>query len=195
MSVLLLILTNKLNQNIEKSMMTRILSTESEQSTEFATELKESTEFTKILNWIVQSINKSTEWLANTDMICHIINSSDYFVNLTSCSCHVSVMNDEFILDILINDVWLTFSLSDDTEKQTLFKNVLYYRKAFCNLFSIDCTVFNDVEFKINKKSINFINKNDNFINWADFKNCYFYLCVNKLTSSISINLVFVTKI
>src|SRR5438046_510605 len=34
----------------------------------------------------------------------HIMNSSDYFVNLTFCSCCVSVANDEFMLDILIDD-------------------------------------------------------------------------------------------
>ena len=106
----------------------------------------------------------------------------------------MSVVNDESMLDILIDDVQLTLSLSDNTEKQTLFKNVLYCRKAFCNLFSIDCAVLNNVEFKINKKSINFINENDNFIDWTDFKNCYFYLHVNKLMSSTSINLIFMTK-
>jgi len=71
------------NQNTEKFMMTRILSTE----------LEESIEFVKILNWTAQSINKSIEWLADTDVICHIINLSDYFVNLTFCSHHVSVVN------------------------------------------------------------------------------------------------------
>src|SRR2546421_7210932 len=71
----------------------------------------------------------------------------------------MNIVNNELILDILINDVQLTLSLSDDTKKQTLFKNVLYCRKAFCNLFSINHTILNDVEFKINKKSINFINK------------------------------------
>ena len=110
------------------------------------------------------------------------------------CSHCVSVMNDKFMLDILINDVQLTLSLSDNTEKQTLFKNILYYRKAFYNFFNINHAVLNDVEFKINKKSINFINENDNFIDWTDFKNCYFYLHVNKLTSSTFINLVFMTK-
>ena len=95
---------------------------------------------------------------------------------------------------ILINDVWLTFFLSDDTEKQILFKNVLYCRKAFCNFFNINHTVLNNVEFKINKKSINFINENDNFIDWADFKNCHFYLHVNKLMSSISTNLAFIAR-
>src|SRR6266487_4643934 len=97
-------------------------------------------------------------------MIYHITNLPDYFVNSTFCSCRVNVANDKFMLDILIDDVQLTLSLSDNTEKQTLFKNVLYCRKAFCNLFSIDCAVLNDVEFKINKKSINFINENSNFI-------------------------------
>src|SRR5437773_7724714 len=97
-------------------------------------------------------------------MIYHIMNLSDYFVNSTFCSCCVDVVNNEFMLDILINDVQLTLFLFNDTEKQTLFKNVLYCRKAFCNFFSIDHTVLNDVEFKINKKSINFINENDNFI-------------------------------
>ena len=93
-------------------------------------------------------------------------------------------------------DRWYSanFFLSDDTEKQTFFKNVLYCRKIFCNFFNIDCAVLNNVEFKINKKSINFINKNSNFIDWADFKNCHFYLCVNKLTSSIFTNLAFMTK-
>src|SRR5205809_1722854 len=97
-------------------------------------------------------------------MICHITNSSDYFVNLIFYSCHMSIANDKSMLDILIDDVQLTLSLSDDTEKQTLFKNVLYCRKVFCNLFSIDQAVLNDVEFKINKKNINFINENSNFI-------------------------------
>ena len=92
------------------------------------------------------------------------MNLSDYFVNLTFCSHHVNIVNDKFILDILIDDIQLTLFLSDDTEKQTLFKNVLYCRKTFCNLFSIDYAVLNDVEFKINKKSIDFINENDNFI-------------------------------
>ena len=128
-------------------------------------------------------------------MICHITNSSDYFINLTFCSYCVNVANDEFMLSILIDDVQLTLSLSNDTEKQTLFKNVLYCREAFCNLFSIDHAVLNNVEFKINKKSINFINENDNFIDWADFKNCHFYLCVNELMSSISTNLAFMIKI
>ena len=76
----------------------------------------------------------------------------------------MSVANDEFMLDILIDDVQLTFSLFDDIEKQTLFKNVLYCKETFCNFFSINHAVLNDVEFKINKKSINFINENDNFI-------------------------------
>src|SRR5436190_22326333 len=97
-------------------------------------------------------------------MICHIMNLSDYFINLTFCSCCIDVANDESMLDILIDNIQLTLSLSDDTEKQTLFKNVLYCRKTFCNFFSIDYTVLNDVEFKINKKSINFINENNNFI-------------------------------
>src|SRR5436190_23190445 len=97
-------------------------------------------------------------------MICHITNSSDYFVNSTFCSHCMNVANNKFMLDILIDDVQLTLSLSDDTEKQTLFKNVLYCKETFCNLFNIDCTVLNNVEFKINKKSINFINENDNFI-------------------------------
>src|SRR6266487_2200172 len=97
-------------------------------------------------------------------MICHIINSSDYFVNLTFCSCCVNVINDKLMLDILIDNIQLTLSLSDDTDKQTLFKNILYCRKIFCNLFSIDHAVLNNVEFKINKKSIDFINENDNFI-------------------------------
>ncbi len=168
--------------------MTKILSIN-------VTELEESTEFAKILNQTAQSINKSTKWLADTGVICHIMNSSDYFVNSTSCSRRMSIANDKFMLDILIDDVWLTLSLSDNTEKWTLFKNVLYCRKASCNLFSIDHIVLNDVEFKINKKSINFINENDNFINWTDFKNCHFYLCVNKLMSSISTNLAFMTKV
>src|SRR5438046_3666560 len=97
-------------------------------------------------------------------MICYITNLSDYFVNSTFCSCYIDVVNDKFMLDILIDNVQLTLSLSDDIEKQTLFKNVLYCRKVFCNFFNIDCTVLNNVEFKINKKSINFINKNNNFI-------------------------------
>ena len=176
------------SQNIEKFMMTRILFIEE------STELEESTEFVKILNWTVQSINKSIEWLADTGITCHITNSSDYFVNLTLCSCHMGVVNNEFMLDILIDDVWLTLSLSDDTEKWTLFKNVLYCRKVFCNFFSIDHIVLNNVEFKINKKSINFINENNNFIDWTDFKNCHFYLCVNELMSFTSTNLAFMTK-
>ncbi len=53
------------SQNIEKSMMTRIL----------FTEFKESTKFIKILNQTAQSINKLTKWLADTDVICHITNS------------------------------------------------------------------------------------------------------------------------
>src|SRR5438046_1361363 len=97
-------------------------------------------------------------------MICHIMNSSNYFINLIFCSHHMNVANNKFMLDILIDNVQLTLSLSDDIEKQTLFKNVLYCRKVFCNFFNIDCTVLNNVEFKINKKSINFINKNNNFI-------------------------------
>ena len=169
--------------------MTRILSIKK------STELKKSTEFAKIFNQTAQSINKSIKWLADTDMTCHIMNLSDYFVNLTFCSCHVGVANNEFMLDILIDNIQLTLSLPDDTEKWTLFKNVLYCRKVFCNLFSIGRAVLNNVEFKINKKSINFINENNNFIDWADFKNCYFYLHVNKFTNSISINLVFMTKI
>ena len=122
------------------------------------------------------------------------MNLSDYFVNSTFCLCHMNVVNDKLMLDILINNIWLTLSLFDDIEKQTLFKNVLYCRKTFCNFFSIDHAVLNDVEFKINKKSINFINENSNFIDWADFNNCHFYLHVNKLMSSTSINLVFMTK-
>ena len=186
----------KLSQNIKKFIMTRILFidvTESEESTEFITELEESIKFVKILNQIISFI-KLIKWLANTDMICHIINSSDYFVNLTFCSCHVDVANDESMLDILIDNIQLTLSLSNDTEKQIFFKNILYCRKVFCNFFSINYTVLNNVEFKINKKSINFINKNSNFIDWVDFKNCHFYLCVNKLMSSISTNLAFMTK-
>src|SRR5881394_758801 len=97
-------------------------------------------------------------------MICHITNLSDYFVNPTFCSCHVDVANNKFMLDILIDDVQLTLFLSDDTEKQTLFKNILYCRKTFCNLFNIDHAVLNNVEFKINKKNIDFINEDDNFI-------------------------------
>ena len=127
-------------------------------------------------------------------MICHITNLSDYFVNSMFCSHCVNVANNKFMLDILIDNIWLTLFLSNDTEKQILFKNVLYCKKTFCNFFSIDCAVFNDVEFKINKKSINFINENDNFIDWADFKNCYFYLHVNKLTSSTFTNLAFMIK-
>ena len=108
---------------------------------------------------------------------------------LTSCECY------KWQIHVRHFDRWCsTLSLSDDTEKWIFFKNVLYCRKAFYNLFSIDHAVLNDVEFKINKKSINFINENDNFIDWADFKNYYFYLHVNELTSSTSINLVFVTK-
>ena len=99
------------SQNIEKSIMTRILSTK--ESTEF----EKSTEFAKILNWTAQSINKSIKWLADTGMICHIMNLSDYFVNLTFCSCHINVVNDESMLDILIDNIQLTLSLSDDTEK------------------------------------------------------------------------------
>ena len=76
----------------------------------------------------------------------------------------MSIANDKSMLNILINDVQLTLSLSDDTEKQTLFKNILYCRKVFCNLFNIDCAVLNDVKFKINKKNIDFIN-DSNFIN------------------------------
>ena len=91
--------------------MTRILSIEE------STESEESIEFVKILNWTAQSINKSIEWLADTDMTCHIMNSSDYFVNSTFCLCHMSVANNEFMLNILINDVWLTLSLSDNIEK------------------------------------------------------------------------------
>src|SRR2546430_2193684 len=97
-------------------------------------------------------------------MICYIMNLPDYFVNLMFCSHHMSIVNDEFMLDILIDNVQLTLSLSDDTEKQILFKNILYCRKAFCNFFNIDYAVLNNIEFKINKKSINFINENDNFI-------------------------------
>ena len=169
--------------------MTRVLFIEK------STESEKSTEFVKILNWTVQFINKLIKWLADTDMIYHITNSFDYFINLIFCSCHMNVANNESMLNILIDNIQLTFFLSDDTEKWTLFKNILYCRKTFCNFFSIDCAVLNNVEFKINKKSINFINENSNFIDWADFKNCHFYLHVNKFMSSISTNLAFIAKV
>ncbi len=65
----------------------------------------------------------------------------------------MSVVNDKLMLDILINDIQLTLFLFDDTEKQILFKNILYCRKAFCNFFNINHAVLNNVEFKIIKKA------------------------------------------
>ena len=47
------------SQNTEKSIMIRILSIEESTESEEPTELKESTEFIKILNQTAQSINKS----------------------------------------------------------------------------------------------------------------------------------------
>src|SRR6266487_707969 len=172
------------SQDTEKSMMTRILSTEP----------KEPTEFAKILNRTAQPTNKPTEWLADTGATCHITNSPDYFVNPMSCSRRVGVANDESMLGTLVGDVRLTLSLPDGTEKRTLFKDVLYCREASCNLFSIGRAVLNDVEFKINNKGINFTNENGNSIGWADFKNCHFYLRVNELTSSSPTNLAYIAE-
>ena len=124
---------------------------------------------------------------------CHIINLPDYFINLTPCSCCVEVVNDEFMLGMILDNIQLILSLSNSTEKSALFKNVLYCKEVFYNLFSINQAVLNDVEFKIIKRNIDFTDENSDLIDFADCKHCHFSLQIKQIISTTSTDLAFVT--